>query len=150
IPHLSPAGRRRGRPMTRSYTAAVLAGLLLVAGLGVAQQPTKADGEKIMLLTKEGRPPRRCQVLKSWKHPSGGTAYEVKALDNGEIMTVIEHGPPEPDVAAKPAEAPKPAVKAAQTAKKPDAPKTAAAKKTEASKVAVKTDKSAAAKAADK
>ena len=126
--------------MRRSYTAAVLAGLLLVAGLGTAQQPQKADGEKIMLLTKEGRPPRRCQVLKSWMHSSGGTAYEVKALDNGEIMTVIEHGPPEPEVAAKPAEAP------TTTAKKTEAPKVAA----KTTKPAEKTDKSATAKAADK
>src|SRR5262245_40124187 len=134
--------------MARTYTAAVLAGLLLIAGLGVAQQPQKADGEKIMLLTKEGRPPRRCQVLKSWKHPSGGTAYEVKALDNGEIMTVIEHG--ETDVAAKPAEAPKPVAKPAETVKKSEAPKAAVAKTKESAKVAVKSDKPASAKATEK
>ena len=121
--------------MRRSYTAAVLAGLLLISGLGVAQQPQKAGGEKIMLLTKEGRQPRRCQVLKSWKHPSGGTAHEVKALDNGEIMTVIEHGEPDLGVAAKPAEAPKQAAKPAPIAKKPDAVKTTTAKKPDAPKV---------------
>jgi hypothetical protein len=133
--------------MRRSYSAAVLAGLLLVAGLGVAQQPQQAEGEKIMLLTKEGRPPRRCQVLRSWKHPSGGTAYEVKALDNGEIMTVIEHG--EPNAAAKPAEAPKAAAKPADAAKKPDASKTTTTKTTDPAKV-TKTDKSTPAKTADK
>jgi hypothetical protein len=135
--------------MARTYTAAVLAGLLLVAGLGVAQQPQKADGEKIMLLTKEGRPPRRCQVLKSWKHPSGGTAYEVKALDNGEVMTVIEHG--EPDAAAaKPAEAPKVAAKPVEAAKKPDAPKTTVAKTKDTAKVAAKSVKPASTKSAEK
>src|SRR5262245_20813435 len=136
--------------MRRSYTAALLAGLLLVSGLGVAQQPQKADGEKIMLLTKEGRPPRRCQVLKSWKHPSGGTAYEVKALDNGEIMTVIEHGEPEPVAATKPAQPLKPLANPAEAAKKPDTPKTTTAKKTDAPKVAAKTDKPTTTKANDK
>jgi hypothetical protein len=136
--------------MRRAYTAAVLAGLLLISGLGLAQQPQKADGDKIMLLTKEGRPPRRCQVLKSWKHPSGGTAYEVKALDNGEVMTVIEHGEPEPAVSAKPAEPLKPIAKPAETAKKPEPPKTTAVKKTDVPKVVAKTDKPASAKPADK
>src|SRR5439155_26998800 len=81
--------------MTRSYTAAALGGVLLAACLATAEQPPKpAEGEKVMMLTKEGQPPRRCKVLRSWKHPSGGTAYEVKAEDTGEIMTVIERAAP--------------------------------------------------------
>src|SRR3954470_11559073 len=81
--------------MLRSSTAAALAGVLLTAGLAAAQQPPSkpADGEQVMMLNKDGQAPRRCKVLRTWKHPSGGMAYEVKAEDTGEGMTVIENVP---------------------------------------------------------
>jgi HEAT repeats len=130
--------------MLRAYTAAALAGAWLTAGLGWAQQPPKpADGEKVMILNKEGRAPRRCVVLKTWKHPSGGTAYEVRALDNGEIMTVIEG--PSADAPKAPAKTDKPVApgdKPVAKAEKPGGKGDKAAAK--ADKPVTKTDKSTA------
>src|SRR5205085_10169897 len=70
-----------------------LAAILLCGGLihAAPASPAKksADDDKIMTITDGGKT-HRCQILRSYKNPSGGIAYEVKDLETGEVMTVIE------------------------------------------------------------
>src|SRR5207237_1425080 len=79
--------------MLRIHGRLSLAAALLCAGFAQAGSaaPAKksADDDKIMTINDGGKA-HRCQVLRSYKHPSGGMAYEVKDLESGEIMTVIE------------------------------------------------------------
>jgi hypothetical protein len=80
--------------MLRIHGRLSLAAAFLCAGLAHAgpTAPAKksADDDKIMTINDGGKA-HRCQVLRSYKHPSGGMAYEVKDLESGEIMTVIEN-----------------------------------------------------------
>src|SRR5205814_6369721 len=39
-----------------------------------------------------GKTGQKCKVLKTWKTPEGKIAYQVQALDTGEVMTVVESG----------------------------------------------------------
>lgn len=71
-----------------------LAAALLWAGLAHADKPeaTKkksVDANVIMLTGSDGKP-HKCQVIKTYKHSSGGMAMEVKDLQTGETMTVID------------------------------------------------------------
>jgi hypothetical protein len=66
------------------------------AGLGRGQAPlpvaapAAAPRERIMAVQETGKPSRKCRLLKTWREADGGTAYEVQALDNKEILTVVE------------------------------------------------------------
>src|SRR5262245_9173967 len=51
-------------------------------------------GERIVTVQDLGKPGQKCRVLRSWRMPDGGSAYEVQSLESGEYMTVVEHGPP--------------------------------------------------------
>src|SRR5437763_1640977 len=55
---------------------------------------------------RRGRRERSCRLLpavasqpllvvKTYKHPSGGTAYDIKDAASGEVLTVIENATPE-------------------------------------------------------
>jgi hypothetical protein len=52
-----------------------------------------ADSAPVMTLNKDGKA-HQYKILKTYKHPSGGTAYDVKDEATGEIMTVIEDASP--------------------------------------------------------
>jgi hypothetical protein len=79
--------------MLRIHGRLSLAAAIFCAGLAHAgpEAPAKkpADDDKIMTINDGGKA-HRCQILRSYKHPSGGMACEVKDLETGEIMTVIE------------------------------------------------------------
>lgn len=73
-----------------------LAAALLWAGMAhSADKPdaakTKADDGKIIMLTGSNGKAHKCQVLRTYKHPSGGMAMEVKDLETGETMTVVDN-----------------------------------------------------------
>jgi hypothetical protein len=91
--------------MLRIHGRLALAAMVISAGLSNAEPPKSlaraADNDKVMTLTGENGKARRCQVLRQSKHPSGGIAIEVKDLETGEVMTVIENAPA---ISAKPAE----------------------------------------------
>jgi hypothetical protein len=96
--------------MLRFHGRWSLAAIVLCAGLAQAGSPSsvkKSDDDKIMTLTDNGKS-HRCQILRSYKTPSGDTAYEVKDLETGEIMTVIENA-----AAVKAATTPAPTSKSA-------------------------------------
>jgi hypothetical protein len=76
-----------------SLAAALVGGALAVgqdAPKPAAAKETKDAKENVLSLVPEGQQGRRCKVLRVYKHSSGATAYEVKAEDTGEVMTVID------------------------------------------------------------
>jgi hypothetical protein len=70
----------------KRITAAALAALL--AGPALAQSPAKPD---VMTITGADGKAHACKVVRTYAHPSGGTAFEVRDTVTGETMTVIEN-----------------------------------------------------------
>ena len=99
--------------------ALVCAGLVRAAPAPPAGKP--ADDDKIMTIT-DGTKAHRCEVLKKTKHGSG-YAYEVKDLETGEIMTVLEGAATTQAALSKPAAPPvtksEPAIKPASKSDDP-------------------------------
>ncbi len=82
--------------MVRSVEiAAVFVGLAWtgLAGAQSAMPPTAA-AERFITVREEGKPPQRCKLLKSWREPNGVPAFQVQAVDSGELMTIVGSGPP--------------------------------------------------------
>jgi hypothetical protein len=116
--------------MKRIHATALAAALLGAVPAWGQPAPAPAGGDNVLTLTKDGQPGQKCQVLRTYKHPSGGTAYEVKDQTTGEVLTVVENATTEqvkavtpsevkpPPADAKPAKADaKPAEKDAKSAK---------------------------------
>jgi hypothetical protein len=87
------------------------------AGLGRGQAPTPApapaaSGERLITVQEMDRPAQKCRLLKTWREPDGSTAYQVQAVGNGEILTIVETGQAAPPA---PAGAPGPRVRAVAT-----------------------------------
>lgn len=78
--------------MTRSYWNG-MALMIAAIGLGscvcltLAQSPTPPVERYISI--GAGSTKQRCQVLQVWTLPSGGSAYQVRAVDTGELITVV-------------------------------------------------------------
>lgn len=77
--------------MKRMHAAAITAILAGVPALA-QQKPTAAPAQPatITLTGQDGKSERQCKVLRTYKHPDGGIAQEVKDETTGEILTVIE------------------------------------------------------------
>lgn len=82
--------------MSRIRAKLSLAAALVGGALAVGQDAPKPAAkdkdmkENVLSLVPQGQEGRRCKVLRVYKHSSGATAYEVKAEDTGEVMTVID------------------------------------------------------------
>lgn len=69
--------------------------VLMTAWVGLAwsQAPTNpgtaAGSERILTVHENGKAVR-CRVLRQWRQPDGSTAYELQALETGEILTIVE------------------------------------------------------------
>src|SRR5258707_14443679 len=90
--------------MARSIWKKTLVTSFAWAGLAWAQQPTssslsptaplpKGKAPATITVQEQGKSAQRCMILKNWKTAEGATAYQVQALDTGEIMTIVETGP---------------------------------------------------------
>lgn len=70
--------------------------MLACVGLAWSQQTTPvtttATNERIMTVQENGKS-LRCRVLSTWTMPDGSTAYQLQALDTGEMITIVEDGP---------------------------------------------------------
>ncbi len=92
--------------MVRSDWLRSLIVVLATTGLVWGQQapaqpgPTPGAEEKTITVQEAGKAPQKCKVLRAWQTAAGTMAYEVKALDTGEVMTLEESGPAAPPVAA--------------------------------------------------
>jgi hypothetical protein len=70
------------------------------AGMAWAQQPPLPAGgsaaapnsQRTFTVQEAGKPAQKCRVLKTWQTAEGVTAYQVQAVDTGEIMTIVEGG----------------------------------------------------------
>ena len=92
--------RKRALPLALlglgfSFTAAWSAPHDLPNNTHDAAPPISPD-QVVMLERKRCKPDRRCLVISAKKQQDGSTAYRVKALDNGEIMTIYDRKPKEP------------------------------------------------------
>lgn len=67
----------------------------LVASPPVSPTPAKDEykPEQMILMKEPGKPDRRCVVVSAKKQPDGSHTYQVKALDNGEVMTIHDRVP---------------------------------------------------------
>lgn len=67
----------------------------LVASPPVSPTPVKDEykPEQVILMKEPGKPDRRCVVVSVKKQPDGSHSYQVKALDNGEVMTIHDRVP---------------------------------------------------------
>ncbi len=80
--------------MVRSLTLA-----FVVAGLGWTSltwaQSTEETTSRPRFITvrEEGRSPQRCQIVKTWHEPNGVPVYQVRAVDSGEVMTIVGSAP---------------------------------------------------------
>lgn len=80
--------------MKRLHAAALAATLAAAAPAWAAPPAQPAGGDQTITLTKDGKP-HRYTVLKTYRHPTGGTAYDVKDAATGDVMTVVENASPE-------------------------------------------------------
>jgi hypothetical protein len=82
--------------MVRSLWVRTLGALLVSTGLVWGQQPTSAPGTppgqggEIITIQEAGKPAQRCQILRTWQTAEGPRAHEVKPLDGGQMMTIVE------------------------------------------------------------
>jgi hypothetical protein len=81
--------------MVRSLgIAAVVVGLAWTGLAGAQSVPpgTAAPRERYMTVREEGKPPQRCKLLKTWHESDGSTAFQVQAVDSGELITIVQSG----------------------------------------------------------
>ena len=57
-----------------------------------APVPPAQPGERLITVQELNRPGQQCRVVRSWVQADGSQAYQVQALDTGEIMTIVEGG----------------------------------------------------------
>ncbi len=83
--------------MVRSYWMGPLFGALALGGLAQGLTPTAVapvaagdSNERYVTLGDVGKPGQKCRILKTWTMLNGNPAYQVQALDTGELMTVEE------------------------------------------------------------
>jgi hypothetical protein len=77
--------------MVRSlWIAAVVVGLAWTGLAGAQPSGAKAPGERYVIVRDDGGAPQRCKVLKTWRESNGAMAYQVQAVQTGELMTIVE------------------------------------------------------------
>jgi hypothetical protein len=78
--------------MVRSYwVGAVVVGLAWSGiGLGQTLVPSGTGPDQFVTIQETGKPGQRCKILRTWRQADGSQAYQLQALDTGELMTVVE------------------------------------------------------------
>src|SRR6266542_6445602 len=81
--------------MVRSNWVTTLVVALASTGLVWGQQPIKppaaSEPPKTFKVQEMGKPARECAILKTWTTSDGAKAYQVQAMDNGEVMTIVQN-----------------------------------------------------------
>ena len=69
--------------------------MLAWVGLAWSQAPVAsvATSERIMTVHENGKG-LRCRVMSQWRTPAGATACQLQVIGTGEMMTIVEDGPP--------------------------------------------------------
>ncbi|HVS39143.1 MAG TPA: HEAT repeat domain-containing protein [Gemmataceae bacterium] len=82
--------------MVRSLWVGPVFGVLALSGLAEGQSTPSvpaaagASKDRIVVVQESGKPAQRCKVLKMWTEPDGTPAFQVEALDTGELITIEE------------------------------------------------------------
>ncbi len=58
--------------------------------------PDSYKPEQVIVLKEQGKPYRKCLITSTTKQKDGSLCYKVKALDNGEILTIFDRHPNDP------------------------------------------------------
>lgn len=85
--------------MVRSIWRRTLVSTLAWAGLAWAQAPQTTTRpatnvvDRVITVQENGKTAQKCRIVKTWQTADGATAYQVQAVDTGEILTIVESGP---------------------------------------------------------
>jgi hypothetical protein len=80
--------------MVRSLAIALMVASLGWTGLAWAQSSEDtASRPRFITVREEGKSPQRCQIIKSWREPNGAPVFQVRAVDTGEVMTIVGSAP---------------------------------------------------------
>ncbi len=80
--------------MVRSLTLAFVVAGLGWTGLAWAQSTGETTARpRFITVREEGKSPQRCQIVKTWHEPNGVPVYQVRAVDSGEVMTIVGSPP---------------------------------------------------------
>lgn len=87
----------------RQWAAMAIPALFLGAG-AIQAAPPQSSGEKpaqsrfvlneVIVVQEKGKPDRKCLVLAAVKQADGSIAYKLKALDNGDTITIYDRTAP--------------------------------------------------------
>ena len=73
----------------------VIALVLTATAWGQPASPAPAKpGERVIKVQEDGKSPQRCRVLQAVQQPGGGKAYQVQALETGEMLTIVASASP--------------------------------------------------------
>lgn len=93
--------------MVRSLWKRTLITSLAWAGIALAQQTDSsapaapaARPQRTLTVQEPGKGPIKCKLIHSWKTPEGTKAYQVQAVDGGEMLTIVENGGARPVIGA--------------------------------------------------
>ncbi len=50
-------------------------------------------GERVITVQEMDKPGRPCRIVRSWQLANGAKAYDVQAVQSGEMLTIVESGP---------------------------------------------------------
>lgn len=75
--------------MVRSVRMAAVVLGVVWTGLAGAQSPSPLEKARYIHVTEEGKPPQRCKLLKTWREADGSPAFQVQAVDTGELITIV-------------------------------------------------------------
>src|SRR5579884_3783690 len=79
--------------MVRSVGIAMVVLGLAWTGFAGAQSSSPLEKARYIMVTEEGKPPQRCKLLKTWREADGAPAFQVQAVDTGELMTIVGTAP---------------------------------------------------------
>src|SRR5580692_4707592 len=88
--------------MVRSYWIGPVILVLAVTALAWGQvgstgSTPAAPKDHTMTVQEAGKPPLKCRILKMWHQPDGSRAFQVLAVANGEIITIVQPKVDNPD-----------------------------------------------------
>ncbi len=84
--------------MVRSYWNGSLVVVLALVATASAQTPAPPlespvkPGDRLLTVQELNRPPEVCRLVRNWSMPDGTQAYQVQAVDTGEMITITENG----------------------------------------------------------
>ncbi len=78
-----------------ALAAALLGAAFSSPSAAAAAVPARMEykRDQVILMKEQGKPDRRCVIISAKKQSDGSITYQVKALDNGDIITIHDRPP---------------------------------------------------------